>query len=320
VTAATPSALPKPHDAPKDRLSFARWLVSPENPLCDRVAVNRQWAAFFGRGLVRTQEDFGSQGETPTHPELLDWLAVEFRRSGLSMKRLHRLIVTSAVYRQSACVTPELLVRDSDDALLSRFPSVRLEAEVIRDSMLASSGLLSQKMLGPSVFPPQPPGVSSEGAYGPLAWNESQGEDRHRRGLYTFSKRTAPYALFATFDAPSGEACVVRRENSNTPLQALSTLNDRTVVEAAQALGRWAAEQKESPQATVNQIALRCLGRPAAADETAKIVHFFDGQKKRLAAGELDAKRIAGVDDISAAAWTAIARAVFNLNETVVKP
>jgi hypothetical protein len=321
VTAATPSALPRPTTMPKDRLGFAKWLVSNENPLGDRVTVNRHWAAFFGRGLVRTQEDFGSQGEAPSHPELLDWLAVEFRRSGMSMKRLHRLIVTSAVYRQSSRVSPELLARDADNALLGRFPNVRLEAEMIRDSMLAASGLLSQKMKGPSVFPPQPPGITSEGAYGPLAWKESQGEDRFRRGLYTFAKRTAPYALFATFDAPSGEACVVRREVSNTPLQALSTLNDRTVVEAAQALGRWAAEQRATPAEIANQIALRCLGRPATVDESAKLVTFFENQKMRLAVGELDAKRLAGdgAND-SVAAWTAVVRAMFNLHEAVVKP
>jgi hypothetical protein len=321
VKAATPSALPKPRFQPSGRLEFARWLVSKENPLCDRVAVNREWSAFFGRGIVRTAEDFGSQGETPSHPELLDWLAVEFRRSGMSMKRLHRLIVTSAVYRQSTRISPELLARDSDNALLGCFPGVRLEAEIIRDSMLAAAGLLSQKMKGPSVFPPQPPGVSSEGAYGPLAWKESQGEDRFRRGLYTFSKRTAPYSLFATFDAPSGEACVVRREVSNTPLQALSTLNDRTVVEASQAIGRWASQHQGKPEEIANGIAMRCLGRPATAEETTKIVAFFEKQKQRLAAGELDAKKLAGGEmSASAAAWTAVARALLNLHEAVTKP
>jgi len=321
VAAATPSALPKPHEAPKDRLSFARWLVSAENPLCDRVAVNRQWAAFFGRGLVRTQEDFGSQGEAPTHPALLDWLAVEFRHSGLSMKHLHRLIVTSAVYRQSTRVSPELLARDSDNALLERFPSVRLEGELVRDSVLAAAGLLSQKMLGPPVFPPQPPGVTTEGAYRPLDWRESQGEDRYRRGLYTFARRTTPYAFFATFDAPSGEACVVRREASNTPLQALSTLNDRTIVEASQALGRWAARQPYPPATILNLIVLRCLGRPATSDETDRLQAFFEKQKRRLTSGALDPKRLAGANgDATAAAWTAVVRTVFNLHEAVVKP
>jgi len=323
VTAATPSALAKAKSSPTDRLSFAQWLVGNENPLGDRVAVNRQWSAFFGRGVVRTAEDFGTRGEMPSHPELLDWLAVEFRRNGMSMKKLHRLIVTSAVYRQSTKATPEILAKDAENVMLGRFPNVRLEAEMLRDSMLAASGLLSQKMNGPSVFPPQPPGVSSEGAYGPLAWNESKGEDRYRRGLYTFSKRTAPFAMFATFDAPSGEACVVRREVSNTPLQALMAMNDRTVMEAAQALGRWAAERGGTSNEIVDELLLRMLSRPPSESERAKLVAFFEIQKKRFAKGELDAKKIiAGEvkDHTAAAAWTAVARALFNLHEAVVKP
>ncbi len=186
--------------------------------------MNREWAAFFGRGLVRTVEDFGYQGERPSHPELLDWLAVALVENGWSIKAMHRLIVTSATYRQSSRVTPELLAKDRDNRLLARGPRVRLEAEVIRDSVLQASGLLSERIGGPSVFPPQPPGVTTEGTYGGLAWNVSQGADRYRRGLYTFTKRTAPYAMFATFDAPSGEVCVARRDVSNTPLQALTLL------------------------------------------------------------------------------------------------
>jgi hypothetical protein len=323
VTAATPSALQKPKSSPTDRLSFAKWLVGNENPLGDRVAVNRQWSAFFGRGLVRTAEDFGSQGETPSHPELLDWLAIEFRRNGMSMKRLHRLIVTSAVYRQSTKATAELLAKDAENVLLGRFPNVRLEAEMLRDAMLAASGLLSQKMNGPSVFPPQPPGVSSEGAYGPLAWNESKGEDRYRRGLYTFSKRTAPYAMFATFDAPSGEACVVRREVSNTPLQALTAMNDRTVMEAAQTLGRSVAAEKEDSRTTALKLFVRVLSRLPTEQETVKLVSFFEIQKKRFEKGELDAKKLSGGEKMNSptiAAWTAVARAVLNLHEAVVKP
>jgi hypothetical protein len=237
------------------------------------------------------------------------------------MKKLHRLIVTSAVYRQQSRTTPELVAKDSENVLLGRFPNVRLEAEMLRDSMLAASGLLSQKMNGPSVFPPQPPGVSSEGAYGPLAWKESEGEDRLRRGLYTFSKRTAPYAMFATFDAPSGEACVVRREVSNTPLQALTAMNDRTVMEAAQALGRQAADLSESPAEVATKLFLKALSRPPRESERAKLVSFFEAQKKRFAAGELDAKKFGGATmNPTAAAWTAVARAVFNLHEAVVKP
>ena len=177
----------------------------PDNPLVGRVTMNRQWAAFFGQGIVRTQQDFGYQGEPPTHPELLDWLAVEFVKQGWSLKKMHQLIVMSATYQQASRVTPELHAKDPDNRLLARGPRVRLEAELIRDSILRASGLLSPKIGGPSVFPPQPPGVTTEGTYGRLDWKVSTGADRYRRGLYTFSKRTAPYAMSATFDGPSGE-------------------------------------------------------------------------------------------------------------------
>jgi hypothetical protein len=239
--AVTPGGLailpPIPPGAVANRLTFAKWLVSPDNPLTARVTVNRQWQAFFGRGIVRTTDDFGYQGEAPSHPALLDWLASEFVREGWSMKRLHRLVVTSATYRQSSRTTAEVRMKDADNMWLARGPRVRLEAEQIRDSLLRASGLLSSKMGGPGVFPPQPPGVTTEGTYGRLDWKASEGEDRYRRGLYTFSKRTAPYAMFGTFDGPSGEACVARREVSNTPLQALTMLNDAVLAEAAQALG-----------------------------------------------------------------------------------
>ncbi len=239
---------PLPRDVPRNRLGLARWLVSPDNPLVGRVTINRQWAAFFGWGIVRTTQDFGYQGEPPSHPELLDWLAVELVRRGWSMKQMHRLIVTSATYRQASRGTPQSWQIDPDNKLLGRGPRVRLEAEQIRDAVLRVSGLLSEKVGGPSVFPPQPPGVTTEGAYGQLQWKVSDGPDRYRRGLYTFSKRTAPFAMFATFDAPSGEVCVARRDVSNTPLQALTLLNDPAFTEAAQALGAsWRCVQVPSP-------------------------------------------------------------------------
>ncbi|HEY7426666.1 MAG TPA: PSD1 and planctomycete cytochrome C domain-containing protein, partial [Gemmataceae bacterium] len=193
---------PLPKDAPRNRLGLARWLVSPDNPLTGRVTMNRQWAAFFGRGIVRTLQDFGYQGEPPSHPELLDWLAVELVKQDWSMKKMHKLIVLSATYQQASRVRPELLTKDPDNALLARGSRVRLEAEQVRDAVLRCSGLLAAKVGGPSVFPPQPPGVTTEGAYGQLQWKVSTGPDRYRRGLYTFSKRTAPFALFTTFDAP----------------------------------------------------------------------------------------------------------------------
>ncbi|HUG94112.1 MAG TPA: DUF1553 domain-containing protein, partial [Planctomycetaceae bacterium] len=341
-----------PDGAPRDRLSFARWLVDPANPLVGRVTVNRHWAVLFGRGLVRTVEDFGFQGELPSHPELLDWLAVEFvgtdkgqgsrdkGQTGMSdsgprpltldprpsVKRLHRLLVTSATYRQSSRVAPELLRRDPENVLLARGPRVRLEAELVRDAALHAAGLLSQKIGGPSVFPPQPASVTTEGTYGRLDWKASEGDDRYRRSLYTFSKRTAPFAMYATFDAPSGEACVARREVSNTPLQALTLLNDTVFVEAAQELGRWAAELPVHGDGVAaveeRMIALvrRCLTRPPDTEELRLLLDFHDEQKCRLATGELNAGMIGGGHPdgaIEVAAWTSVARAVMNLDEFI---
>jgi hypothetical protein len=313
---------PLPKDAPRDRLGLARWLVAPDNPLTGRVAMNRQWAAFFGRGIVRTLQDFGYQGEPPSHPKLLDWLAVELVKQGWSMKTMHKLIVMSAAYQQASRVTPQLLARDPDNVLLARGPRVRLEAEQVRDAVLRAGGLLAEKVGGPSVFPPQPPGVTTEGAYGKLQWNVSTGPDRYRRGLYTFSKRTAPYAMYTTFDAPSGEVCVARREVSNTPLQALTLLNDPAFTEAAQALGRMIAVRKGSVAERVNYLFRRCLTRPPTGEESAQLVAFYQAQKRRCEAKDLDAAKIAGpgAGDVNErAAWTALARILCNLDEAIVK-
>jgi hypothetical protein len=313
---------PLPADAPRNRLSLARWLVSGTNPLVGRVTMNRQWAQFFGRGLVRTVEDFGYQGERPTHPELLDWLAVSLVERGWSLKAMHRLIVTSATYRQSSRVTPDLLAKDPENRLLARGPRVRLEAEAIRDSVLRISGLLAEGIGGPSVFPPQPPGVTTEGTYGGLAWNVSPGRDRYRRGLYTFTKRTAPYAMFTTFDGPSGEVCVARREVSNSPLQALTLLNDVVFEEGARALGGMIATAPGPVDDRASQLFRRCLARPPRPDELTMLVQFYQRQRERLMHKELDATRIAGPgasDAIERAAWTILARAILNLDEAVTK-
>jgi hypothetical protein len=313
---------PLPPDAPRNRLGLARWLVSGVNPLTGRVTMNYQWAAFFGRGLVRTVEDFGYQGERPTHPELLDWLAVSLVEQGWSIKAMHRAIVTSATYRQSSRVLPEVLARDPENRLLARGPRVRLEAEVIRDSILKVSGLLCERIGGPSVFPPQPPGVSTEGAYGGLTWNASPGGDRYRRGLYTFTKRTAPFAMALTFDAPSGEVCVARRETSNSPLQALTLLNDPVFVETTQALGQMMATATASLEARVDQLFRRCLSRAPEPDELAMLVRFYKTQHERLEHKELDASRIAGPGEAEVgerAAWSILARAILNLDEAVTK-
>jgi len=312
---------PLPAGAPANRLNFARWLVSPKNPLTARVTVNRQWAAFFGTGIVRTTGDFGFQGELPSNPQLLDWLAVEFMKQGWSMKKLHRLIVTSATYRQDSTVTPKLLAADPDNRLLARGPRVRLEAELIRDSVLAASGLLSEKLGGPSVYPPQPASITSEGAYGKLDWKTSEGADRYRRGLYTFTKRTAPYAMFNTFDAPSGEACVARRDVSNTPLQALTLLNDTVFLEAAQALGRESAAQTSTVEEKLQKLFQRCLTRAATKEEIARLKSFYESQRARLESKELNAIELSGRQDgtVEQAAWTVVARALLNLDEMVTK-
>ena len=310
VTPGVPAFLnPLPAVAGRDRLAFARWLVSPENPLTARVTVNRQWAAFFGTGIVKTTEDFGYQGEPPTHPELLDWLAVEFVKQGWSLKKLHRLIVTSATYRQSSRVTPELLSADRDDRLLSRFPRVRLDAEIIRDAALAASGLLVEKIGGPSVHPPQPPGVT-EAAYGSPNWTPSTGADRYRRSLYTFSKRTAPFALYNTFDAPTGEACIARRDVSDTPLQALSLLNDVVFTEAAEAFGKRLAGQSAADAEKLDEAFRRIVCRNPADDERRMLLRFLQTQRERLAGAKPSA---------DTAAWTALVRALFSLDEVVTK-
>ena len=310
-----------PEGAPRDRLAFARWLVSPGNPLTARVTVNRQWAVFFGRGLVKTTEDFGYQGEAPSHPELLDWLAVEFVKQGWSLKKLHRLLVTSATYRQSSRVAPALVAADPDNRLLGRFPRVRLDAEIIRDSALVATGLLSDKIGGPGVHPPQPEGVT-EVVYGGEKWNASTGADRYRRSLYTFAKRTAPFALYNTFDGPAGDACIARRDVSNTALQALTLLNDVVFIEASQALGRQLAARTGTTAERVREAFRRIVCREPAADEIDALTRFFESQKSRIASGGLVAGKLAGDTAGNAAegaAWTALVRALFSLDEVVTK-
>jgi hypothetical protein len=323
---------PLPAGAKPDRLNFAKWLVSPTNPLVGRVTVNRQWQAFFGRGIVRTLEDFGYQGSSPSHPELLDWLAVAFTTkngdqtrqsaSAWSMKKLHRLIVTSATYRQSSNVTKQQLAKDPENLLLSHMPRVRLEGEQLRDQALAASGLLSPKIGGPSVFPPQPASITAEGAYGSLQWKTSEGEDKYRRGMYTFAKRTAPYAMFQTFDGPSGEAICPRRDVTNTPLQALTVMNDQVFLEAAQALGKVIAERSGTADERANYLFQRCTSRLPSASELKLLVGFYERQKKRLVAKEIDPAIISGASEgdlIERAAWTTVARSVLNLDEVVVR-
>ena len=221
-----------------DRLAMAKWLVDENNPLTARVIANRYWEQIFGIGIVRTSEEFGTQGEQPSHPELLDWLATEMVQQKWDMKKFVKLLVTSSTYRQSSHVTDDLTQRDPDNRLLARGPRFRLSAEMVRDQALAVSGLLSPKMFGPSVRPPRPSAGLTAAFGGGLDWEPSPGEDRYRRGIYTEARRTSPYPSTSTFDAPSREICTLRRVRTNTPLQALVTLNDPVYIEAAQALGR----------------------------------------------------------------------------------
>ncbi len=326
VAPAVPRVFPPlPEGAPANRLSFAKWLVDPErNPLAARVAVNRAWHAFFGRGLVATAGDFGLQSDLPSHPELLDWLAVEFVKRGWSMKELHRLIVTSATYRQDSSVTPSLIQRDPGNVLLARGPRFRLDAEIVRDSALAASDLLSEKLGGPSVYPPQPSSVS-EAAYGSPKWKPSPGEDRYRRSLYTFAKRTAPFAAFLTFDGPTGEACIAQREVSNTPLQALTLMNDGMFTEAAAALADSTLSGLGPDPVESKRIAAelfrRVLTREPDQSELTDLVNYYEGQLARLESGELAPEKIAGEKTTTAAhaAWAMVARVLLNLDEAVTK-
>src|SRR5207248_3118501 len=235
-------------EGPVNRLALARWLVDENNPLTARVFANRFWEQVFGIGLVTTSEEFGSQGDLPTHPELLDWLATELIRLQWDQKAFLKLIVTSAAYRQSSRVTPELLARDPDNRLLARGPRVRLSAEMVRDQALAVSSLLSSKMYGPPVKPPQPT-LGLNAAFGSAVdWQTSAGDDKYRRALYTTWRRSSPYPSMAAFDAPNREVCTLRRTRTNTPLQALVTLNDPVYVEAAQALARRIASSGGTPE------------------------------------------------------------------------
>jgi hypothetical protein len=330
VEPGTPEALhPWPADAPRDRLGLARWLMSPANPLTARVAVNRYWSQLFGAGLVETEEDFGTQGDLPSHPELLDWLAVRYRDSGWDTKAIIRLIVTSATYRQSSRVTPELLEKDPKNRLLARSPRLRLEAEMVRDQALAISGLLSRQVGGPSVFPEQPPGLWQAAFNGERTWATSPGADRHRRALYTFWRRTIPYPSMATFDAPSRETCTIRRSRTNNPLQAFVTLNDPVYVECAQALARRiVAEGGSNPDERVRYGLKLALSRVPSDAQVAPLVRLYEAMKARYAADPDAAKALAveplgplpdGLAPAEAAAWTAVANVLLNLDAVLTR-
>ena len=322
VEPGTPAALPPfPSDAPRDRLGLARWIVSPDNPLFDRVAVNRVWETLFGRGLVETSEDFGSQGSPPDDRALLDHLALRFRELGRSWKSLLREIVTSETYRQSSVPSPETLERDPDNRLHSRAPRFRLEAEAVRDATLFAAGLLSERKFGPSVMPPQPDGVWAV-VYSGDSWQVSPGPDRYRRAIYTFWRRSSPYPSLVAFDATSRETCSVRRGRSNTPLAALVTLNDPAFVEAARALADRAMANAAGPDAILEAMFLRTVSRSPRPKERATLASLFDGERERFAADPAVARAWLAIPDgevaaatVDRAAWASVAHAILNLDE-----
>jgi hypothetical protein len=318
-----------PADAAMDRRGVVQWLFSAENPLTARVAVNRFWAALLGTGLVETEEDFGMQGTFPSHPELLDWLAVEFRESGWDVKRLLKLIVTSDTYCQASAVSPAAVEKDPRNRLLSHYPRRRLDAEQVRDQALMLSGLLSRKLGGPSVYPPQPDGLWKAAFNGERTYDTSKGEDRYRRGLYTIWRRTVPYPSMATFDAPSREACTIRRTPTNTPLQAFVTLNDPVYVEAAQALARRIIKEGGADAASRVNFGLQlALARPADPAAATALVKLYESEHARYAAQPEAAKKLAtdplgplpdGLNAVECAAWTAVANVLLNLDAVLMK-
>jgi len=330
VAPGVPAVLhPFPEGAPLNRLGLAKWLVDRKNPLTPRVIVNRIWQSYFGQGLVATPEDFGTRSERPSHAELLDWLACEFRDNGWSLKAIHRLIVLSATYRQSSRITPKLRQVDPQNRLLARAPRLRVEAEIIRDIALAASGLLSRRIGGPSVYPPIPDGVLNLGYGRPMEWKTSTGEDRYRRALYTFWKRSVPYPSLLAFDSPNADFSCVRRTVSNTPLQALVTLNDPVFMEAAQALAlrAWREGGPTSRSRAIYAFRL-CTGRRPDPIELNRMLTFVQRQSRQFQGHTAAAVYTAAPDlnnlppDIDLhrlAPWTLLSRALLNMDETITK-
>ncbi len=313
---------PMAKELPRNRLGLARWMTSRENPLMARVAVNRIWEQLFGTGIVETVEDFGTQGTGPTHQEMLDWLAVHFMEDQhWSLKSLLKGIVMSATYRQQSATSPQILEKDPFNQWLSRGPRVRLSAEQVRDQALAVSGLLSTKMYGPSVMPPQPDGIW-QSPYDGETWKVAEGEDKYRRALYTYWKRTAPYPSMVTFDSPSREFCQLRRIRTNTPLQALVTLNDPVYVEASRRLAAWMQEGEKTTERRVSAGYRRIMGRELSPAKTEVLVKLFQETESYYLrhpkeAGELLDSKIKGAPQL--AALTVVANTILNLDEVVMK-
>jgi hypothetical protein len=309
-------------------LALAYWLVDDNNPLTPRVIVNRYWEQIFGSGIVMTSEEFGSQGELPSHPQLLDWLAVDLTESHWDLKRLLKQLVMSATYRQLSRVDAEMFDRDPDNRLLARGPRFRMSAEMVRDQALFAGGLLSEKMYGPPVNPPQPSlGLSAAFGSG-IDWKTSDGEDRYRRGIYTSWRRSNPYPSMATFDAPNREVCTVRRTRTNTPLQALVTLNDPVYVEAAQGLALRMATATGTMTEKAGYGFRLCLARPASPAELQRLSELFEQTRERLSSEPDAARQLASqpgkpipdqLDAVDLAAWTVVGNVLLNLDETLMK-
>ena len=329
----TPAALPPmPSELPHNRLGFAKWLLLPEHPLTARVTVNRFWQEIFGVGIVRTTGDLGVSGELPSHPELLDWLAVDFRESGWDVKRFYKQLVTSAAYRQAATATPAALAKDPSNLLISRGPRFRMDAEMVRDYALAASGLLVEKIGGPSVKPYQPDGIWEAVAMpesNTRNYKRDTGEGLYRRSLYTFWKRAAPPASMEIFNAHSRETCTVRRERSNTPLQALATLNDPQFVEAARNLAQRALTQSSpTEESRLDFMARTLLSRPLQHEEgklTSQVLHdlltHYQAAPKEAEALITvgDSKHDTSLDKSTLAAYTMVANQLMNLDEVLTK-
>ena len=316
-----------------DRLQFARWLFAVDNPLTARVTVNRVWQRIFGRGIVGTVDDFGTQGEAPTHPELLDWLASEFQRRAWSLKHLQRLIVTSATYRQAAAFRPDLFEVDPENLLLARQQRRRVEAETIRDIALAASGLLDTRLGGPSVRPPQPAEYSSLTYANSAKWQVSKGGDAYRRGVYTFFQRTSPYPMLMTFDSPDSTEYCAQRSLSNTPLQALTLWNDPAFYECAQNFGTRVVteipplgDSTQTASERARYAFMLCLSRHPTHDELADVIALYNAQLKRAEVDPEATKQIVGklvplegTSLAELAAWIIVGRTLINLDEFITR-
>jgi hypothetical protein len=333
VQSATPEALPPmPAEYPRNRLGLAKWLVMPNHPLTSRVTVNRFWQQFFGTGLVKTAADFGSQGDWPSHPELLDWLAVNFVESGWDIKALVKQIVMSSTYRQSGSSSKETLRQDPENRLLSRGPRLRLDAEVIRDSALFASGLLSTRVGGPSVFPYHPTGLWQEINNRPgysRTYKQDSGEKLYRRSMYTFWKRTVPPPSMAAFDAPEREYCQISRSRTNTPLQAFVMLHDPQFVEAARHLAGRMLVSADNDTKRIRNGFQRCHTRLPTQQELFVLLAELNARRNRYKSASESAKQLlsVGESEVDAslpptelAAWTSVARVMMNLSEFVTKP